>query len=126
MIKAAENTIVLVTTENGLPRKADVLGRCLKKAAERGVKIQIAAPFSAKNKEAVQQLSEFADVRDAQLNARFCIVDDEEIMFMLLDDSTVHPTYDVGIWINAPFFAQALSQLFELAWRELKVIKIKM
>jgi len=125
MIKAAESSIILVTTENGLPRKADALGRNLKKAAERGVKVQIAAPFSVKNREAVQQLSEFADVRDAKLNARFCIVDGEEVMFMLLDDTNVHPSYDVGVWINAPFFAATLSELFELAWREMKVIKVK-
>lgn len=125
MIKSAEESIVIVTTENGLPRKADVLGRALKKAAERGVNVRIAAPLTPKNREAVTQLSEFAEVRDMQhVAARFCVVDDEEVMFMLLDDTSVHPTYDVGIWINAPFFAQALSALFELAWNEMKVVTV--
>jgi sugar-specific transcriptional regulator TrmB len=122
MIKGAEKNIILVSTENGLPRKADVLGRVLKKAAARGVKIQIAAPLTSKNKDVAASLSEFAEVRNLEhVTARFCIVDSNEVMFMLLNDEGVHPTYDVGIWLNTPFFAQALEQLFEMAWKELKV-----
>jgi len=37
-----------------------------------------------------------------------------------LDDKEIHPTYDVGIWVNTPLFATALEQLFELAWKEMK------
>ncbi len=121
MIKAAEETIILVTTEAGLPRKADILGRSLKKASERGVKIMVAAPLTAKNKDAAASLSQFAEVRSLQhVSARFCVADAKEIVFMLMDDTSVHPSYDVGVWLNAPFFAQALTQLFSLAWKELK------
>jgi HTH-type transcriptional regulator, sugar sensing transcriptional regulator len=124
MIKGAEESIILVTTEQGLPRKADALGRSLRKAAERGVKIQIAAPFSTKNREAVEQLSKFAEVRDLHnISARFCVADSKETLFMLLDDTEVHPSYDVGVWLSAPFFAQTLSALFALAWKELKLEK---
>jgi len=121
MIKGAEESIIMVTTENGLPRKTDLLGRSLKKAAERGVTIQVAAPLTPKNKVAADALKQFADVRDLKsVTARFTIADGKEVMFMLLDDTDVHPTYDVGIWLNTPFFAQALSELFALAWQELK------
>jgi hypothetical protein len=37
----------------------------------------------------------------------------------------VHPTYDVGIWINTPFFAKALEDMFELAWKDMKKIRAK-
>ncbi len=40
--------------------------------------------------------------------SRKLIVDGKEIVFMIMDDEQVHPTYDVGIWINPPFFASAL------------------
>jgi len=42
---------------------------------------------------------------------------------MLMDDADVHPTYDIGIWINTPFFSSALSELFSLAWKEMKKVK---
>ena len=35
-------------------------------------------------------------------------------------DQEVHPTYDVGIWVNTPFFASALENLYELAWKSMK------
>jgi len=42
---------------------------------------------------------------------------------MLLNDEEVHPNYDVGVWLNTEFFAQALEQLFEIAWNNFKAIK---
>jgi len=39
---------------------------------------------------------------------------------MVLDDKEVHPTYDIGIWVNTPFFASALSGLFNLSWDGMK------
>ena len=44
---------------------------------------------------------------------------------MVMNDSDVHPTYDVGIWVNTPFFAAALETLFDLAWKEMKTISAK-
>ena len=37
-----------------------------------------------------------------------------------MSDEDVHPSYDIGIWVNTPFFASALDQLFDLAWASLK------
>jgi len=126
MIKEAEEEVIIVTTEEGFLRKTEALFRVLKKASERGVKVRIAAPITGKHSEILNDLHGIADVRDIKgLKARFCIVDNKEVMFMLLDDSTVHPTYDVGIWLNTPFFAAALQQLFELAWKEAKAVKMK-
>jgi len=42
-------------------------------------------------------------------------------MFMLAHDADVHPSYDIGIWLNTKFFAGALSQLFNLSWNAIKV-----
>ena len=41
-------------------------------------------------------------------------------MFMILDDDKVHPNYDVGLWLNAEFFAKSLEQMFEVAWSKFK------
>jgi len=38
---------------------------------------------------------------------------------MVMDDGGVHPTYDLGIWVNTPFFAQALDGLFDMAWENM-------
>ena len=59
------------------------------------------------------------------LRARFAIADDSEVTFLLFDDDQIHPTYDVGVWVNTPFFAGALKQLFDVAWEDLEVVKVK-
>ena len=48
---------------------------------------------------------------------------ENQLMFMLLDDEKFHPNYDIGVWINTEFFAQALEQLFEIAWKTFKSVK---
>ncbi|MBN1275197.1 TrmB family transcriptional regulator [Candidatus Woesearchaeota archaeon] len=122
MIKEAEERITLITSEGGLNRKGDALLRQLKKAAERGVQVRVAAPLTEKNMEGAKAISEFAEVKDLKgLNARFMIIDTTQVLFMLADDTEVHPSYDVGVWVNTQLFAQALEQLFDLAWDKIKV-----
>ena len=58
-----------------------------------------------------------------KMKARFVIIDSNQVMFMLLDDEKFHPNYDIGVWINTEFFARALEQMFELAWKEVKVVR---
>lgn len=124
MIREAESTVTLVTTEDGLNRKMEILMPSLEKAKKRGISVRIAAPITAANLKVAKELAKVAEVRNVEkLKARFCIVDSEEIMFMLLNDDKVHPNYDVGVWINTEFFAQALEQLFEIAWKNFKQVK---
>jgi HTH-type transcriptional regulator, sugar sensing transcriptional regulator len=123
LVRDAEKTITLVTTGDGLNRKLEVLMPSFEKAKKRGVTIRIAAPITNENKKVAKELSKFAEVRNLEgLKARFMIVDSEQLMFMLLNDDQVHPSYDIGIWINTEFFAQSLEGLFEIAWKNFKKV----
>jgi sugar-specific transcriptional regulator TrmB len=124
MIRDAEKTITFVTTAEGLNRKFEALMPVLEKAKKRGVKIRIASPINNNNIKIARELKKVADVKNMEnIRARFIVVDSNQIMFMLLDDEKFHPNYDLGIWINTEFFAQALEQMFELAWKEMKQVK---
>ncbi len=121
MLRDAEKTITIVTTAEGLNRKFEALMPALEKCKKRGVKIRIAAPINKNNMKFAKDLKSVAEVKDLQdIKARFVIIDSTQIMFMLLDDEKFHPNYDIGIWINTEFFSQALEQMFELAWKEMK------
>lgn len=123
LIRGAEKTVTLVTTAEGLNRKLEVLMPGLEKAKKRGVAVKIAAPITAQNYKIAKDLSKVADVRDLSshgMAARFAIIDSEDLMFMLLDDKSVHPNYDVAVWLSTEFFAKALEQMFEAAWDEFK------
>ena len=124
LVREAQESIVLVTTSDGLSRKLEILLPSLEKAKKRGVKIKIAAPINAANKKIAKDFAKVAEIKDVQdLNARFMIVDGEQLMFMLLNDTDVHPNYDIGIWLNTEFFAQALTNLFEIAWKNFKSVR---
>ena len=121
LIREAESTVTIVTTAPGMNRKLEYLMPSLAKAKKRGVKVRIAGQIDAQNKTIAKELSKVAEVRHAdKLRARFVIIDSNQLLFMILDDDKVHPNYDVGIWLNAEFFAKALEQLFEIAWTKFK------
>ena len=124
LVREAQTSITLVTTADGLNRKLEVLLPSLEKAKKRGVKIRIAAPITPNNKKVAKDFAKVGEIKAVDgLKARFMIIDSEQLMFMLLNDETVHPTYDIGVWINTEFFAQALEQLFEIAWKGFKSVK---
>ncbi len=126
MLKEAEDTFDLITTDDGLQRKADFFARTFKKAHERGVRIRIAVPGEDIDLDVIDMLSKYADIRRMKgIRARFAIADGQEISFLLFHDEEVHPTYDVGVWVNTPFFSQAVESLFDIAWEDLEPIKLK-
>jgi len=119
-IKNAQKSVTIMTTPQGFMRKVEGLKPVFEKLKKKGVKIKIAAPLTRETKKTVSEISSVADVRNMDSKARFCIVDGKEIVFMVLDDKEVHPTYDVGIWVNSPFFAKAMETLFDTAWKTMK------
>ncbi|MBI4450918.1 TrmB family transcriptional regulator [Candidatus Woesearchaeota archaeon] len=123
MIRNAQQSVTLMTTSQGFIRKAEGLKPTLEKLKKKGVRIRIAAPFTKETKEAVKELSEVAELRHSDGRGRFCIVDGKELVFMVLDDQEVHPTYDLGIWVNTPFFAKSLESMFDVAWKNMKAPK---
>ena len=123
-IRNAEKSVTLMTTSQGFLRKVEGLKPVFEKLKRKGVKIRIAAPISKECKDAVKELAGIAEVRHTEdMKARFCIVDGKEVVFMVLDDKEVHPTYDIGIWVTTPFFASALDGLFDMAWKDMKSVK---
>ncbi|RLG12620.1 hypothetical protein DRN73_02055 [Candidatus Pacearchaeota archaeon] len=124
MVRDAEKSITIVTTSEGLTRKFEALMPSLLKAKKRGVKIRIAATIDKNNLKVAKDFKKVAEIKNIQkIKARFVIIDSNQLMFMLLDDEKFHPNYDLGVWINTEFFAQALEQLFDLAWKDMKAIK---
>jgi hypothetical protein len=122
-IKNAEKSVTIMTTSQGFLRKVEGLKPVFEKLKRKGVKVRIAAPLTKETRDAVKEITSFAEVRHTDAKGRFCVVDGKDLVFMILDDKEVHPTYDVGIWVNTPFFASALENMFDLAWKNLKPAK---
>ena len=122
MIRNAEKSVTILTTEEGLNRKFESLMPSLEKAKKRGIELRVAAPITQNNIKVARNLSKVADVRDTSaksMKGRFTIVDSKQLMLMLTDDATVHPNYDVGVWISTDYFAKVMSEIFDSTWAEL-------
>ena len=122
MIRSAEKNVTLLTTDEGLNRKFEALLPAFEKARRRGVSIKIGAPINAANVKVAKDMAKVAEVRDTSgkaLNGRFAVIDSAQLMLMLLDDKTVHPNYDVAVWLSTPYLAQSMEQMFNSAWDSL-------
>ncbi|MDD5651647.1 MAG: helix-turn-helix domain-containing protein, partial [Candidatus Nanoarchaeia archaeon] len=106
MIKNAQKSVTIVTTSKGVMRKIEALKPTLEKLKAKNVKIKIATGVTKDNMAMLKDISKIAEVRHVpKPESRFAIVDGKELMFMALNDEEVHPSYDVGIWVNTPYFA---------------------
>lgn len=121
-LRNAEESVDIMTTTEGFLRKVEGFKLLFEQLKKRGVKIKLAAPLTKETLHIAKELKGIAEVRNTDIRARFIIVDGKELIFMVLDDSEVHPTYDVGIWVNTPFFASALKSLFDSTWKNMKPV----
>lgn len=119
LVDGAKERVTISTTSNGLIRKGDALKKNFQNANKRGVKIKIAAPLNDDNKEFAKEIKDLVELKDADFNSRFLMVDGEKITFMLADDKELNASYDTGVHVNSPFFVGSVESMFNEKWRKL-------
>lgn len=130
MLKRAKKSIKLITTESGMLELLENHSHLLKKAAESGVKIQLAVPINEKTSGHAKELAKYAQVRDVEdvehvekVLGRLCLVDGNEFVLGLTDDSKTHPTQDVALWTQSEHAASSMiGPMFELVWHNSKPV----
>src|SRR3989344_5567504 len=129
LLKTAEKNVSIMTTSKGLVRKVESLKPTLEKLKRKGVNIRIVAPITKECANVAKDLSKIAEVRasnGSKVIGRFVIVDGKHVMFMVMDDDKVHPTYDIGVWVTTPYFASTLDNFFLNAWKDMTpLVKVK-
>ena len=127
LVKSAKKSVYIMTSSGGLIRKVEAMKSVLQGLSKKGVDIRIAAPLDKECADVAKDLSSFAKVKHVdKLSARFCVVDNKDLMFMVSDDKEVHPSYDIGVWVNTPFFASAIGNMFNVSWKSMKDSSIKL
>jgi len=115
MLQNAKKSVILVTGADGFVRKIKFLRNRLKRLSSKGVKIKIGTKINDEVKKLIKELKNI-QIKNVNINARFCIVDGKEVMFMI-NDEKIHENYDSAVWVNTPYFATALENLFNICWR---------
>ena len=116
LVKGAEKTVVIATTDTALIQKAEHLFGALQKAKDRGVRVRILAPHTKENAAAVKQLSTVAQLKNANIRTRFTVIDSKQVVLMPMDDKETHANYDFGVWLSTPFMAKGMESMFEALW----------
>jgi len=121
MLSNAKKSVVIVTSSKGLKRKANNFMDIFRRLSSKGVKVRIVANMDKNDDKLVKQLQKYVDVKTFKgVDARFILVDNKELLFMVNSDEDIHENYDIGIWANTPFFAEALGTMFETNWKKAK------
>ena len=118
MIKSAQKSVLLITTENGVLRKSDLLHNIFKKISEKKVSVQIIAPFSKTNADCFKKLSSVAELKKTNsVNMRLCVVDGKSALVFAADDEKTHINNDFAIWLNAGFAVKGFENMFDVVWK---------
>ncbi|MCF7861212.1 hypothetical protein K9M79_03115 [Candidatus Woesearchaeota archaeon] len=108
----AKKSIVIVTTEEGLKRKARALNAALKKAKARGINIEIMGPITKENEPHIKHLEKYGKLKHVdKINARYIVIDDDHLMIFMHNDKNLNESYDMAIWVKTPLFGKALKEL---------------
>ena len=111
MLRSAEKSVVISTTKDGFERKFDNFKFLLKKIKNKGVKVSIITTEKIENKEAQTVLNNKVI---SELDSRFVLIDNKELLFMLSDD-TVENKVDSAVWVTSPYFVNAMSSMVNLS-----------
>jgi len=107
-ISKAKSAIVIVATQQHLERNVKLLKNFMPGFAKKGLKAKLYGPY---NKNAVKKLQNVEHIEYSP-GTSFITIDGKEMIFMVSNDS-VAPDYEVAIWIDSPFFVNAVNVLFE-------------
>jgi len=122
MFQEAEECIKIATTEKGLRDLVENHADLLKEAKDAGVNVKVLAPVTDSNKEAYEQLGNYAEVRHLENreefeipDGRFAIVDDDMTMSMTHDE--VHSTQDTAFWTRSDHMSkETMEPVFDMLW----------
>jgi HTH-type transcriptional regulator, sugar sensing transcriptional regulator len=107
MLRSAEKSVVISTTKAGFERKFENFRFLFKKLKDKGVKVKIITPEKVTHQETTIQTKIVPEI-----NSRFVLVDNKELLFMLTDD--VKDKEDLGIWVTSPYFVKALNSMVNI------------
>ena len=108
MLSKAKSNAHIVANQQNIERMAKLLKGFMQNFGKKGVKAKLYSPF---NKDILKKLQ---SIEHAEHNANSCFatVDGKEMLF-LVSNTDASPDYEVAIWINSPFFVNAVNILFE-------------
>ena len=112
MIRNASKSVLISTTQNEFVEISLRLKSMFQKLKSRNIKVRIFTQVNDSTRKYVNELKNFAEIRHSNSKSRFYIVDGKEMVFMVMDETQVHPSYDVAVWVNSPLAKEFEKKYF--------------
>lgn len=108
MLTKAKSNVVIVATQEHVERNVKLIKPFMPGFAKKGLGVRLYSPY---NKAIIKKLQNIEHI-EYSANSSFVNVDGKEMLFMV-SNTNVAPDFEVAIWINSPFFVNAVNILFE-------------
>jgi len=108
LLSKSKSNVVVVANQAHVERAAKLLKGFMQAFAKKGIKLRVYAP---RNKVIAKKLQNI-EYAEYNANSSFVTVDGKEMLFMV-SNADVAPDYEVAIWVDSPFFVNAVNILFE-------------
>jgi len=99
---------MVISTGQHVERFAKLLKNFVPGFNKKGIKAKIYSPY---NKNTLKKI-EGMEHKEFSPNTSLITIDGKEMLFMVSNDS-VAADYEVAVWIDSPFFVNAVNVLFE-------------
>ena len=107
LIQNTEKELLILTTVSDFDNKSRVLIPSLEDALKKDIKVKVALSGNLdKIKKLISRLN--IKINNANSESRMYVSDKKEIMFMITPENSDE---EIAIWLNSPFFANAVSNL---------------
>jgi sugar-specific transcriptional regulator TrmB len=115
LLENAKKEVVICTSVREFSEKVRLFTALFEKLNKNGIKIKVAL---SGNEAEIKKLSikTKQKIKQIEINTKFFIIDQEQVLFQLSDGNIAEE--EVAIWLNTPFFTNALVYLFNQVWSD--------
>jgi sugar-specific transcriptional regulator TrmB len=115
LLENAKKEIIICTSARDFSEKIRLFSGLIERLNKHGIKIRIAL---SGNEQEIKKLSirTKQKIKQVAMNAKFFIIDQEQILFMLSDQAVAEE--ETAIWLNTSFFTNAMVYLFNQIWED--------
>ncbi|MEK6880920.1 MAG: TrmB family transcriptional regulator sugar-binding domain-containing protein, partial [Nanoarchaeota archaeon] len=109
----AKKEVIICTDVDDIISKMRIFKQIIERLKSAKINLKIALNGDQKT---IQKLSNLFEIpiKSFQTNGKFFIADRKEALFYISKNSEDE---EIAVWLNSPFFSEAMTELFEKAFR---------
>jgi sugar-specific transcriptional regulator TrmB len=115
ILENAKKEVIICTSARDFSDKIRLFSSLIERLKKNAINVKIALSGNeAEIKKIGLKIKQ--KIKQIEINAKFFIVDQEQVLFMLSEGAIAEE--ELAIWLNTPFFTNALVYLFNQVWKD--------